>query len=104
AADGPQKNDEHFTIVSRIASRAFYFTVTVTLLAVREFPVARCSSAIALFKSVCARNSLPRATAKAVCRSSTRNTLDWPASSLRFSLSYCCSAVERATAAERRRA
>src|SRR6476620_4341569 len=88
----------------RIVEETGYFTLTVTLLAVNELPVARCKSAIALFKSVCARNSFPRATLKAVCRSSTKNTVDWPASSLRFSLSYCCSAVERAIAAERRRA
>ena len=46
--------------------RIVYFTVTVTLLAVSELPVARCNSAIALFKSVWVRNSFPFAVAKAV--------------------------------------
>lgn len=41
-------------------------TRTTMLLLVNAFPVARCNSAKALFKSVCALSSLPRATVNAV--------------------------------------
>ena len=61
-------------------------TRTTMLLVVSALPVALCNSAIALLRSVCARSSFPRAVVKAVWRSSTRNTVDCPASSFLCSL------------------
>src|SRR6266478_8110163 len=81
-------------------TRSNHRTCATTLFACKALPVARCKSAIDLFKSVWARNSLPFAVVKAVCRSRTRKRVDWPASNLRCSLEYCCSEADRATAAD----
>ena len=71
------------------------------LFALNAFPVARFRSAIALFRSVCAFNSSPRAVVNAVCRSSTRNVVDCPASSFRCSLANCCSLASSVATAAR---
>src|SRR5687768_6482463 len=55
---------------------SFVVHLTTILFTLNAFPVARCKSAIALFKSVCAFNSSPRAVVNAVCLSSTRNVVD----------------------------
>ena len=77
---------------------------TTILLTFNALPVARCKSAIALFRSVCAFNSKRARLRQAVCRSNTRNVVDCPASSFRCSLANCCSFASRVATAARKRA
>src|ERR1043165_3090117 len=79
-------------------------TRTTMLFTFSELPVARCKSAIALFRSVCAFNSNPRDSVNAFCRSNTRNVVDCPASNFRCSLANCCSLAVRVAVAARKRA
>jgi hypothetical protein len=62
----PLEGTDSLTRVLWVDPAKAHCACTTILLTVNEFPIARCNSAVAMFNSVCARNSLPRAVVNAV--------------------------------------